>query len=101
MPSRAPRRPARAPFAPPPAASGSRLRLLHGLGEGRQELEEIADDTVVRDLEDVRVGILVHRADHLARRHPREMLDRAGDTERDVEIGCDGLPRLTDLLLVR
>src|SRR5207247_9404036 len=41
------------------------LHLLHGLGECGYELEQVADHTVVRDLEDVGVGILVHRDDDL------------------------------------
>src|SRR5688500_1458654 len=101
MPSRAPPRPAPARSAPPRVASGAGPRLLHGLGESGQELEQVAHHAVVRDLEDVGVRVLVDRDDHLARRHAREVLDRAGDAERDVEVGRDGLPRLADLLLVR
>src|SRR5439155_2624739 len=77
------------------------LHLLHGLGECWYELEQVADHTVVRDLEDVGVGILVHRDDDLRGRHAREVLDRAGDPERDIEVGSHRLPGLPDLFLVR
>ncbi len=49
------------------------------------DLEQVADDAVVGDLEDRGVGVLVDRDDHLRRRHPGEMLDGAGDPAGDVE----------------
>src|SRR5258706_8066290 len=81
--------------------SRSGFRLLHRFGERRQEFEDVADDPIVGDLEDVGVGILVHRDDHLARGHPSEMLDRTRDAERDVEVRCHRLAGLPDLLLIR
>src|SRR6266850_2151968 len=87
--------------APGAASLGISFDLLHRFGERGHELEEVAHDAVVGDLEDVGVGILVHRDDDLRRRHPREMLDRAGDPERDVQVWRDGLPRLSHLLFVR
>src|SRR5439155_23281468 len=77
------------------------LRLLDLGGQGRHERERIGDDAVIGHLEDVGVGILVDRDDRLALGHAGEMLDRAGDPDRDVQIRRDGLAGLADLLLVR
>src|SRR5580765_2944966 len=43
--------------------------LLEFRGEQRRDLEQIAHDAVVGDLEDRRLGILVDRADHLRGAH--------------------------------
>src|SRR5438094_8985230 len=97
MPNPPPRRRARARW---PRRTVSRSRFLDRFGECRHELEYVGNDPVVGDLEDVGVGILVDRDDHLARGHPGEMLDRAGNTERNVEIRRDRFSGLPDLLLV-
>src|SRR3954469_10397764 len=68
--------------------------------ELRQYLEEIADETVVGNLEDMRFGILVDGDDDLAVLHPGEMLDRARNTDRDIQIGRDDLARLPDLIII-
>src|SRR5262245_62787372 len=65
--------------------------------EGRSHLEEVADDSVVGDLEDRSLGVLVDRADHLGRPHARQVLDGPGDAEAQVELRRDGPPRLADL----
>src|SRR4051812_37263926 len=61
-------------------------------------LEQIADDAVVRDLEDRRVLVPVDGDDGLGRAHAREMLDGTGDTDRDVEIRTHQSARLPDLV---
>src|SRR5436190_1544794 len=66
-----------------------------------QDLEQVADQAVVGDLEDRRLGVLVDRDDHLAVLHAGEVLDRAGDPDRDVEVGRDDLAGLPDLVVVR
>src|SRR6185295_13298812 len=81
--------------------SALRLDLAHGLRERGHDLERVADDAVVGDLEDRRLRILVDRDDDLRRLHAREVLDRARDADRDVELRADGLARLADLLGVR
>ena len=48
------------------ARSAPRFGRPDGLGECGEELEDVADDTVVADLEDVGVRVLVHRDDDLA-----------------------------------
>src|SRR4051794_19880843 len=74
---------------------------LHGLGELRDDLVEIADHAEVGELEDRRVGVLVDRDDVLARLHADLVLDRSADARREVELRRDGLARLADLGGVR
>ena len=64
----------------------------------RHDLEQIADDPVVRHLEDRRVLVLVDRDDRLGRAHPRQVLDRARDPDGDVQIGAHHPPGLSDLI---
>src|SRR4029077_12185056 len=79
------------------SSSGS-AQLLDQL---RHDLEQVADHPVVRDLEDRRFLVLVDRHDDAAVLHAREVLDRAGNTHRDVEIGRHDLAGLPDLPVVR
>ena len=58
----------------------------------RHDLEQVAHEAVVGDLEDRRLGVLVDRDDHLAVLHAGEVLDRARDADRDVELGATILP---------
>src|SRR6266545_2059405 len=80
------------------AGRTSAMELLDLGGEPGHDLEQIADHPVVRHLEDRCVLVLVDRHDHLRRPHPREVLDRARDPDRDVERGAHRLPRLADLV---
>src|SRR6188508_2294501 len=60
------------------------IACLFELGvELGQDREQIADQAVIRDLENWRIGILVDGDDHLGIFHARKMLDRARDTDRD------------------
>ena len=52
---------------------------------------------VVGDAEDRRLGIGVDRDDRLGGAHAGEVLDRAGDPEREVDAWLDGLARLANL----
>src|SRR5204863_2331848 len=58
----------------------------------RNDLEEIAHDSIIGDFEDRRVGILVDRDDGLRALHPDQVLDRARDAERQIQLRRDGLP---------
>src|SRR5258708_6372960 len=88
--------------APWPARPGrSLLALPELLVELRQDLEQIANETVIGDLEDRRLLILVDRDDDLGILHPGEMLDGARDADRDIELGRDDLAGLADLEVVR
>src|SRR6185312_4820971 len=80
------------------------LTLLPELAEFLRQLGnrlvEIRDQTVISNLEDRRVLVLVDGDDHLGILHPGEMLDRAGDADRDVQARRHGLPGLADLSAV-
>src|SRR5215469_8459514 len=56
--------------------------------ELRYDLEQVADNAVIGDLEDRRLFILVDGDDHLRILHPGEMLNGAGDADSDIELGC-------------
>src|SRR3954454_4165586 len=82
-------------------ANSSPLLRLHGLGQLRHDLVEVADHPEVAELEDRRVRVLVDREDVLGVLHPDLVLDRAGDARRQVQLRRDGLPGLADLRRVR
>ena len=63
--------------------------------------EQIANQPVIRDLEDRRIGILVDGDDDLRFLHPGQMLDRPGDADGDVKLRRDDLAGLADLVVVR
>src|SRR4029450_7842363 len=63
----------------------SALLLFHRGSQLGHDLEEIAHDAVVGNLEDRGFLVLVDRNDGLAVLHAGEMLDRAGDADGDIE----------------
>src|SRR5699024_4201369 len=71
------------------------------LGELRGDRVQVTDDSEVGELEDRCFGVLVDRDDVLRGLHTGTVLDRTGDTERDVQVRADRLTGLTDLELVR
>ena len=75
-------------------------RGLQCLGQRRNGLKEVRDEAVIRDLEDRCLGVLVDRDDDLRVLHPREMLDRAGDADGDIDFGGDDLAGLADLIII-
>jgi len=89
-----------------PDTAGHRL---HGFYEQGQQpglqgsvelgycLEQVGDETVVGYLEDRRFAVVINSDDDLAFLHTGKMLDCAGDTDRDVQVGCDDLAGLADL----
>src|SRR6476646_10596955 len=74
---------------------------LERLDHGGNDFEQVADDAVLGDLEDRRVGVLVDGDDGLAALHADQMLDGAGDAEREIELRGDGLAAAADLALHR
>src|SRR5262249_45639851 len=68
--------------------------------ERGDELVEIADEAVIRDLEDRRFLVFVDRDDDLRILHAGEVLDRARDADRDIEVGGDDLAGLADLIII-
>ena len=79
----------------------SALAGLDRVGQLRGDLEQVADDAEVGDLEDRRLRILVDRDDRLGRLHAGPVLDGAGDAQRDVQLRRHGLAGLADLELAR
>src|SRR4051794_22930469 len=73
------------------------LELVRQLGH---DLEQVADQAVVGDLEDRRLLVLVDRDDDLRVLHPGQVLDGARDADRDVEVGGHDLAGLADLPVV-
>src|SRR6478735_4528150 len=70
------------------------LLLFH---RGRQlghDLEQVAHDAIIGHLKNRGFLVLVDRDDGLAVLHPGEMLDRAGDADGYIEIGCHHLAGL-------
>src|SRR4051812_30233713 len=70
---------------------GSALNLVQFGRQFGQRGVEIRDQSVIGDLEDRRLFVLVDRDDHLRVLHAGEMLDRAGNADRDVELRRDHL----------
>src|SRR3954468_15330210 len=104
----------RPPTAPQPVllsygGEGSFSRLLCLFSPRRferraqlgQRLEQIGDEPVVGDLEDRRLAVLVDRDDRLAALHAGEVLNRAADPRRDVQVRSHHLAGLPDLEIVR
>src|SRR3954467_7080076 len=96
------------PADPPPtiktstsSVSRSATLLVQFRDHRGDHFEQVAGDAVIGDLEDRRLGILVDRDDGARAFHPDEMLDRAGDAEREIELGRHGLPRAADLAIHR
>src|SRR5688572_16851572 len=72
-------------------AAGSLLAFSELLLELRQDLEQVADQAVIGDLEDRRLLVLVDRDDDLGILHAGEMLNGARDADCDVQLGRDDL----------
>src|SRR6185436_17179792 len=83
----------------------SRLRFAfdfqHFSGKGRYDLEQVAYDPVVGNVEDRRLWVFVDRDDCLRVFHTDDVLDRARYTDREVELGRDGLTGAPNLAVHR
>src|SRR6185369_13339396 len=90
----------RGPGTRGPAAGRSLLALTELLVEFGQNLEQIADQAVIGDLENRRFLVLVDRDDDLRVLHAGEMLDRTGNADREVQLRRDDLAGLADLVVV-
>ncbi len=74
--------------------------LLERRSQGGDDLEQVADHAVARQLEDGRFRVLVDGNDHFAGAHAGQVLDRAGNAEGDIYIRRDnftGLPHLVSV----
>src|SRR5215472_18587591 len=66
----------------------------------RQRLVKIGNESIVGDLKDRRLFVLVDGHDHLRILHAGEMLDGARDPDRDVKLRRNDLAGLPDLVIV-
>src|SRR3954447_21776601 len=64
-------------------------------------LIEVRDQAIIRDLEDRRLFVLIDSNNHLGVFHPGEMLNRTGNSDRDIEFRRHHLAGLADLPVVR
>src|SRR3546814_20579514 len=67
------------------------------LFEFRQDVEEVADEAIVRDLEDRRFLVLVDGADDLGILHTGQVLDGAGHAHGYIAIRIEDLDGMADL----
>src|SRR5258707_894243 len=74
--------------------------LAERLGQFRNRLIQIRDQAIIGNLEDRRVLVLVDRDDDLRIFHAGEVLDRAGNADRDIKLGRHHLAGLADLPVV-
>ena len=66
----------------------------------RDDVMQVTHQAVSRHLKNRGVGIFVDRDDDPRILDARQMLDRAGDAKRDVQLGRDDLAGLSDLIIV-
>src|SRR6185369_16691280 len=67
----------------------------------RNNVEEIAHDSIIRDVEDRHLAVLVDGDNRLRVLHPDDMLNRSRDTNGQVQFRRDCLPRAADLPIHR
>ena len=73
------------------------MSLAQRLDQFGENLEQVTDEAVIGDLKDRRLFILVDGDDDFAVLHAGEMLDGAGNADRDVQLRRDDLAGLPDL----
>ena len=76
---------------------GSSYRLFDLLGQQRNNLVQIAYDTVVCYVKDRSCLILVDGNDDVRFFHTCQMLNRSGDTDCEVYVRANGLTGLSNL----
>jgi len=77
------------------------VALAERIHQLRYDFKQIPNQTVIRHLEDRRIRILVDGNDDLGFLHPGQMLDGAGDADREVKLRRDDLAGLADLVVIR
>jgi hypothetical protein len=77
------------------------VALAERIHQLRHHLKQIPDQPVIRHLEDRCIRILVDGDDDLGFLHPGQMLDGAGDADREVKLRRDDLAGLADLVVIR
>src|SRR5680860_463802 len=69
--------------------------------QGRDDLEQIADNAKRGNLEDRRLWIAVDRDDAIGSGHPDKVLGRSGDANRQVQLRTYGMTGGSNLVAVR
>src|SRR5688572_19571920 len=67
------------------AATGVTSPLFERRNQGWHDLEEVANDAVVGNLEDRRIGVFVDGHDGPRALHPHDVLNGAGDADGDIQ----------------
>src|SRR5438094_8383554 len=80
---------------------GSALQLLDLFRKHRQHFEEIADDSIIGNVEDRGFGILINGHDGLGVLHSNQMLNRSGDAHGDVKFRSHSLTGRANLTIDR
>src|SRR5690348_4630475 len=75
------------------------LGFFERFGEGGHDFEDVADDAVIGNFENGRVGILVDGNDGARAFHSNDMLNCAADAQSEIEFWRDGLAGAADLPL--
>src|SRR5579883_47043 len=87
---------------PAPSIAASRPGILYGkslgalglpdfLNQRRDDFEQIPDDSVVGDLENRSVGVLIDRDDGFRALHADQVLYSSGNSDGHVDLRRDGL----------
>src|SRR5690606_37079307 len=74
--------------------------LLHLAGQFRHQLKQVTYQAIIRYLEDRGFLVLVDGNNDLGILHTRQVLDRTGDTDSDIQLGRHDLAGLADLHVV-
>ena len=77
------------------------VALAERIHQLRHDFKQIPNQPVIRHLEDRCIGILVDGDDDFRFLHPGQMLDGAGDADREVELWRDDLAGLANLVVIR
>ena len=76
-----------------------RLGFFDFLDQRRNYFEQVADNAVIRHFKNRRVSVLINGDDGLCAFHADQVLDRAGDSHRQIHLWGHGLAGTADLAL--
>ena len=74
------------------------LPVFKLLSKSRDDLEKVADNAKSRNLKNRGTGVVINCDDTIGGLHTGHVLNRAGDTHRNVEFGTNGFAGLADLM---
>jgi hypothetical protein len=77
------------------------VALAERIHQLRHHFKQIPDQPVIRHLEDRGIRILVDGDDDFRFLHPGQMLDGAGDADREVKLRRNDLAGLANLVVIR